>query len=112
MFDKLGELTKILKDSGKMKKMMDDAMSQINTLNAIQITGESGGGMVKITMSRQSAEKIEIADEVLQLQKEIVEELILAALNSALTKLEETLQKQTSQTTQMFNEFVNKDESQ
>ena len=55
----------------------------------MEITGESGAGMVKVTLTgKHQCRKVEISPEALKEDKEFVEDLIAAAINDASQKLE------------------------
>ncbi len=75
----------------EMAKQMQDQMQQAHDdLSSKEIIGESGGGLVKITMTaRHMAKKVEIDDSVLKEDKEVLEDLIVAAINKVTEKVEE-----------------------
>ena len=65
-----------------MKRVQDE-------IARTEITGEAGGGMVKITLTgKHEAKKVEIAADALQESKDFLEDLIAAAINDAAQKLE------------------------
>jgi len=65
-----------------MKKMQAE-------LAATEITGEAGGGMVKITLNgKHEARRVQIDPEALKEDKEFLEDLVAAAINDAAQKLE------------------------
>lgn len=78
------ELMKQAKDmQEQMKKAQQEAMNLV-------VDGESGAGLVKVKMTgRHDVKKIEIADSLFKEDKEVVEDLIAAAVNDAVRKLEE-----------------------
>lgn len=66
-----------------LQKAMDD-------FKKTEVVGESGAGMVKITLNGEYAvKKVEIDNNLLGEDKEIIEDLISAAFNSATKKLED-----------------------
>jgi hypothetical protein len=70
-----------------MKKAQDEMASLI-------VTGESGGGMVRITMSCQhQVHALEIDDTLLGDDKDMLEDLIVAAFNDAVKKVEQKVQE-------------------
>ena len=70
-----------------MKKAQDE-------LAAIEVTGESGGGMVKLRMTcKHEVRRVEIEDELLQDDKDMLEDLIAAAYNDAAQKVDSTVQE-------------------
>ncbi|HOJ49846.1 MAG TPA: YbaB/EbfC family nucleoid-associated protein [Spirochaetota bacterium] len=72
----------------------------------IEVNGSSGGGMVEVTVKPgPKVEKINISDEVFkENDKEMLQELIIAALNDAFSRLEEVIMKETQkQAMNLFN---------
>jgi nucleoid-associated protein EbfC len=65
-----------------MRKLQDE-------LARAEVTGESGAGMVKITLSgKHQAHRVEIDPAALKEDKEFLEDLIAAAINDAAQKIE------------------------
>lgn len=59
-----------------------------NTLHKIVVCGESGAGMVTVTMNAErQALKVTIEDELLKESKEIITDLVCAAINDATHKV-------------------------
>ncbi len=88
MFDK-GQLAGLMKKAQEMQKNMEKAQEEIAKL---EVTGESGAGMVKVTMTgKHDIKKIDI-DEAVMDDKEMLEDLIAAAVNDANRKVEEQTQ--------------------
>jgi len=68
----------------QMKKAQEEALSKI-------VEGESGAGMVKVVMNgRHDVKQIELAEGLLQEDKGVVEDLIAAAVNDAVRKVEDS----------------------
>jgi len=66
----------------KMKKMQDEAANA-------EVTGEAGAGMVKITMNgRHDVRRVEIDPSLMQEDKEMLEDLLAAAVNDAVRRVE------------------------
>lgn len=87
----------IMKQAKKMKKEMQSAQRELANL---EITGESGGGMVKVTMNgRYEAKKVFIDNEVFTENKEILEDLLAAAINNTVHKIEQSSQSRMSDIT-------------
>ncbi len=84
----IGELMKQAQQmQANMKKAQDEMASLI-------VTGESGGGMVRITMSCQhQVRALEIDDALLGDDKDMLEDLVVAAFNDAVKKVEQTVQE-------------------
>jgi len=69
----------------KAKEMQDNMQGLQEELAKLEVTGESGGGMVKVTMSGSGQVKsIHIEDELWADQdKALIEDLVAAAINAA-----------------------------
>jgi hypothetical protein len=76
-----------MKQAKEMQEQMQKAQEE--ALNKIA-EGESGAGMVKVTMNgRHDIKEVRLADDLLKEDKAIVEDLIAAAVNDAVRKIEE-----------------------
>ena len=65
-----------------------------NEIAAMEVTGESGGGMVKVTINgRHEAKRVQIDPSVPLDDREMVEDLVAAAINDAVHRLEATTQE-------------------
>jgi len=85
-----GGLGNIMKQAQAMQENMQKAQEELAN---IEVTGESGGGMVKLTMNcRHDVKNVTIDPELLSDpdDKEIVEDLVAAAVNDAVRKVEKT----------------------
>lgn len=81
-----GALGQIMQQAQKVQENMKRAQDEIARL---EITGESGAGMVKVTIDgRHQARKVEINPAALGEDKEFLEDLVAAAINDATQKLE------------------------
>ncbi len=59
-----------------------------------EVVGESGGGMVRITMNgRHQVKRVEIDPSLLSDEKEMLEDLVAAAINSAVQKIGDRMQE-------------------
>lgn len=66
-----------------MQKMQEE-------LARMEVTGESGAGLVKVTLNgRHEARRVEIDESLLSEDKELLEDLVAAAINDAVHKVEE-----------------------
>ncbi|HIG44459.1 MAG TPA: YbaB/EbfC family nucleoid-associated protein [Gammaproteobacteria bacterium] len=79
----LGDLMK------QAQEMQDKVKSMQDELANAEVHGESGAGLVKITMTgRYDVKQVEIDDSLLTENKEILEDLIGAAVNDAVRRVE------------------------
>jgi len=89
-----GGIGQLMKQAQEMQANMKKAQEEMASLT---VTGESGGGMVRITMTCQhQVHGLEIDDTLVGDDKEMLEDLITAAFNDALRKVEATMQEKYS----------------
>ncbi len=70
------------------QKMQENLKQAQNELAAAQVQGESGAGLVKITMNgKRHVHKVEIDDSLLKEDRDMLEDLIAAAVNDAVNKV-------------------------
>ena len=78
--------------AGMMKKvqsMQDDMKKMQDQLALINVEGESGAGLVKVTMScKNDVKRVVIDPSLLAEDKDMLEELVAAAVNDAVRKAE------------------------
>jgi hypothetical protein len=84
----LGDMAKIMKQAQEMQGRMADIQGR---LEAIEVTGEAGAGLVKVTASAKGAVKALSIDPSLFTaeDREVVEDLIVAAVQDAQARGEE-----------------------
>lgn len=81
-----GQLGDLMKQAQKMQADMQQAQAEL--ANA-EITGESGAGMVTVIMTgRHDLKRVSIDDAVFGEDKEVLEDLLAAAVNDAVRKVE------------------------
>jgi len=70
------------------QKMQEDAKKMQEELTALQVIGESGGGLVTIVMTgKREARKVTIDPSLLGDDKDMLEDLVAAAINDAVNKV-------------------------
>src|SRR5574343_1006880 len=81
----------------KQAQQMQDNMKKMqDSLGCIEVEGQSGAGMVKVTMTcKYDVRRINIDPSVLD-DKEMLEDLIAAAVNDAVRRVETTTQEKMS----------------
>lgn len=91
-------LGNIVKQAQQMQERLEKLQEEMAT---IQVTGQSGGGMVEVTINgRQEVNKVRIDPKAVDLQDlEMLEDLIVAAINDAQRKIQEITKERTSQVT-------------
>jgi DNA-binding YbaB/EbfC family protein len=83
-----------MKQAQQMQENMKKAQEEMASMT---VTGESGAGMVKIVMTcRHQVQSLAIDDSLIGDDKEMLEDLVTAAFNDALRKVEETVQEKYS----------------
>jgi nucleoid-associated protein EbfC len=100
-----------LKDFMKNAKgMMEKAQKE---LNKITVKGESGAGMVKVTVNAQhEVIELKLEEELLKESKDVVEDLIRAALNDANHKISKATQDSAMSLGDLFQQSSDKDENE
>lgn len=79
-----------MKMMGKMKEVQARMKEAQDQLVHIKVTGESGGGMVKVTVNgKKQLVKIEIEEDIFDKNdKELLQDLVVAATNKAMEEAE------------------------
>jgi len=79
----------------KQAQQMQDKMQKMQEeLANAEVTGEAGAGMVSVVMTgRHDVRRVSIDDSLLEEDKEILEDLIAAAVNDAVRKIEQGSEK-------------------
>ncbi len=86
-----GNINELMKQAQAMQANMQKAQAEIAN---IEVIGESGGGMVKITMNgRHEVKRVQIESAVAGEDREMLEDLIAAAANDAVHKVEARVQE-------------------
>lgn len=82
-----GGLGNLMKQAQQMQENMRKAQEE---LAKIEVVGSAGGGLVEVTMTcRHDVRKIQIDDSLMEDDKEMIEDLVAAAVNDAVRKIEE-----------------------
>lgn len=83
-----GGMGNIMKQAQAMQEKMQKAQAEIA---AMEVTGEAGAGLVKVTMlGNHNIRRVSIDDSLMQDDKDMLEDLIAAATNDAVRRVEET----------------------
>ena len=96
-----GGLGNLMKQAQAMQENMQKAQEE---LARMEVTGESGGGLVKVTMTgKHEARRVEIDDSLVGEDKDMLEDLVAAAINDAAHKIESTTQERMAGMTSGLN---------
>jgi nucleoid-associated protein EbfC len=98
----LGDMAKIMKQAQEMQSRMTDAQ---NRLDGIEVTGEAGAGLVKVTATAKGEVKGLSIDPSLFApeEREVVEDLIVAAIQDAQARAAAAAQEEMGKITEGLN---------
>ena len=89
-----GGLGPLMKQAQQMQENMKNMQEQLAT---VEVEGQSGAGMVKIVMTcRYDVKRVNIDDSLLKDDKDMLEDLLAAAVNDAVRRVEATTQEKMS----------------
>lgn len=85
-----GGIGNLMKQAQQMQANMEKAQQELAN---VEITGQSGGGMVTVIMTgKHDVKRVSIEDALFEDDKEMLEDLIAAAVNDAVRQVEKTSQ--------------------
>jgi DNA-binding YbaB/EbfC family protein len=85
-----GGLGNLMKQAQQMQANMEKAQAELANM---EVTGQSGGGMVQIIMTgKHDVKRVNIEDALFEDDKDMLEDLIAAAINDAVRQVEKTTQ--------------------
>ena len=86
-----GGMGNIMKQAQKMQEKMQEMQEEVANM---EVTGEAGAGLVKVVMTgRHDVKNVAIDESVMQEDKDLLEDLLAAAVNDAVRKIESTSQE-------------------
>lgn len=92
-----------MKNLGQMMKQAQEIQTKISdmqeSLADIEVTGRAGGGIVKVTLSGKNDARAVKIDPSLISDIEVLEDLLVAAINDARAKVEAAAQEKMSEIT-------------
>jgi nucleoid-associated protein EbfC len=93
-----GDMAKLMKQAQEMQSRMSDAQER---LDAIEVTGEAGAGLVKVTATAKGQVRALAIDPSLFVpeEREVVEDLIVAAIQDAQARAVEAAQAEMAKLT-------------
>ncbi|MFI4906212.1 MAG: YbaB/EbfC family nucleoid-associated protein [Steroidobacteraceae bacterium] len=87
-------MNQFVKQAQALQANMQKAQAEIASL---EVTGESGGGMVKVVMTgRHEVKRVQIEPSIIGDDREMLEDLVAAAINDAVHRLESASQAKLS----------------
>lgn len=96
-----GGMGNMMRQAQKMQEEMQKAQEEVANMEA---EGQAGGGMVKVVMNgRHELRKVEIDDSLMSDDKEMLEDLLAAAVNDAVRKIEQQSAERMSSVTAGLN---------
>jgi len=82
-----GNLGNMMKQAEALQRNMAKAQEEIARL---EVVGESGGGMVKVTMTgKHEVKRVQIEPAVMGDDREMLEDLVAATINDAVRRVEQ-----------------------
>jgi len=95
------QLGQLMKQAQQMQEQMQEAQAALADL---EVRGEAGGGMVKLKMTcRHEVRGIDIDEALLGEDRDMLEDVLVAAFNDALKKVDSTVQDKYSGMTAGLN---------
>ena len=89
-----GGIGNMMKQAEALQRNMQKAQEEIARL---EVVGESGGGMVKVTMTgKHEVKRVQIEPAVIGDDREMLEDLVTAAINDAVRRVETESQQRMS----------------
>ena len=86
-----GGLGNLMKQAQQMQANMEKAQAELANM---EVTGQSGGGMVQIVMTgKHDVKRVSIEDALFEDDKDMLEDLVAAAVNDAVRQVEKTTQE-------------------
>jgi DNA-binding YbaB/EbfC family protein len=91
-----GNLAGLMQQAQKMQQEMQKAQEELAKLT---VTGEAAGGLVKVTMTgKHAVRRVEIDPSLLS-DREMLEDIVTAAVNDAVNRVASTMQDRMSEMT-------------
>jgi len=85
------DINSMMKQAQQMQENMKRMQEQLAT---IEVEGQSGAGLVKVTMTcRHDVKRVSIDDSLLKDDKDMLEDLVAAAMNDAVRRAETMIQE-------------------
>ena len=96
-----GGIGNLMKQAQKMQADMQKAQEELANM---EVEGQAGGGMVKVVMNgRHEIRRVSLDDSLMDDDKEMIEDLLAAAVNDAVRRVEQETQEKMSGLTAGMN---------
>lgn len=96
-----GNISNLMKQAQQLQENFQKAQEELANM---EVTGEAGAGMVKVVMTgRHDVRRVTLDQSLMSEDKEMLEDLITAAVNDAVRKIEKTSQDRLSGMTSGLN---------
>ena len=96
-----GGIGNMMKQAQKMQADMQKAQEEIANM---EVEGQAGGGMVKVIMNgRHEVRRVQLDDSLMEDDKEMIEDLLAAAVNDAVRRIEQESSEKMSGITEGMN---------
>ncbi|HTW74579.1 MAG TPA: YbaB/EbfC family nucleoid-associated protein [Steroidobacteraceae bacterium] len=90
----MANMNQFMRQAQALQANLQKAQAEIATL---EVTGEAGGGMIKVTMTgRHEVKRVQIEPSIVGEDREMLEDLIAAAVNDAVHRVESATQAKMS----------------
>lgn len=91
----------IMKQAQQMQERMQKSQEELAN---VEVTGEAGAGMVKVTMTcNHNVKRVHIDDSLMDDDKDMIEDLVAAACNDAVRRVAETSKEKMADVTGGMN---------
>jgi len=81
-----GGMGNMMKQAQKMQEKMQQVQAEVDSM---EVAGEAGAGLVRVVMTgRHDVKSVSLDDSLMQDDKELLEDLLAAAVNDAVRKVE------------------------
>ena len=89
-----GGIGQLMRQAQQMQAEMQKAQEEMGRTT---VTGQAGAGLVRLTMTcRREVHSLDIDDSLLQDDRDMLEDLVVAAFNDAVRRVEETVKEKFS----------------
>ncbi len=96
-----GGIGNLMKQAQKMQANMQKMQEEIAQM---EVTGQAGGGLVSVVMTgKHEVRRIDIEDSLFEDDRDMIADLVAAAFNDAVRRVQEATQEKMSEVTSGMN---------